>query len=164
MIYQFIFNNMKTILIIIPLVIFNGCYTQVQKNVRSSAQIIPIRDTTVFLPDRNYSTQEFLIKDLYGKWINSSTEENSIIKVYRREDYQSYPPVRFRHEFIFYPDGECEYLILVPYDIPEYLRLRWRLLKEDHNIIYLYNENARREKSLRIELLDQNLLKFIWVN
>ncbi|MBK8944109.1 MAG: hypothetical protein IPM32_02455 [Ignavibacteriae bacterium] len=155
---------MKKIYVILFTIVLSGCYTEFEKRSRILEEFVEISDSTVFFPNQNFFTKDFSIKDLYCKWINSREEEKTIIKIYRPENYKEYKPSRFRGKINFYENGECEYTILEPNDGHRYVKLRWRLLKENPNIINLYNENGNRENSLRIEILKPELLKFVWVN
>lgn len=154
---------MKIGYIIILVIVLNGCYTQFEKRLERIESNLEISDSTVFLPKSTFSTIEYSIKDIYGTWINSREEENDIIKIYRPDNYKKFPPTRFRDKIIFYENGECEYLMLEPNDGQRYLNFRWRLLKENPNFIYLYNQMGAKHKSLRIEKLSNNLLAIVWV-
>lgn len=154
---------MRLFIVIALLAGIGGCYTEVQKRVGTPGEVVPIRDTTVFFPDSTYNLSGNDIQYFYGRWINSAEEENSIIKIYRKQSYKHFFPRRFRHEIIFGFAGRCLYLILHEGDLVEYLKYRWRLLKEDPNIVLLYNDMGLVERALRIEYFDPEELSFVWL-
>ena len=154
---------MRFVSIIILAVLFNSCYTQLHYSSNDAEILVEISDTSVFLPNQTFTTPAFPIKYLYGNWVNSREEEINIIKIYRPQDYKDFPASRFRNRFNFYENGECEYLILEPTDGQRYLKYRWRLLKENPNIIYLYDEKGWHTKFLRIEKLDADYFGMVWV-
>lgn len=145
------------------LIILCSCYTQLSLKNNTSDNYVEIPDANTFLPIQTFTTEDFSITKLYGKWINSREEENNIIKIYRPKDYKEFPPSRFRDKINFYGNGKCEFLVLEPNDGQKYLIFRWRLLKENPNIVYLFKDNGKMFKSLRIEKLDRDILKFIWI-
>jgi hypothetical protein len=157
-------KDMKIIIIILISFILSSCYTQIVNEINIPDTPLPISDTTVFLPNENYSTVDYSIKDLYRNWINSREEENSVIKIYRPEDYKKFPLSRFRGRINFYENGECKYLVIGQGDRHKYMQARWRILKENPDIIYLYDDEGKKDKSFRIEELKEKLLKIVWVN
>ena len=147
---------MRTIVSIILLLTFSTCYTKLY-NVSNSSNLNDIEeivDSTTFLPKESFTTDEYSIHHLINNWVNSREEENSIIKIYRPENYKKFPISRFRDKINFYKNGKCEYLVLESTDRQHFEKYRWRLLKEDSNIIYLYNNKARVSKRIRIENLE----------
>ncbi len=145
---------MKNFLFIHLIFILSSCsYTIVdEEKFEQSNEPTPITDEKVFLPDTNFATEKFSIKDLLKHWVDS--REFSSPNIWRPKDYKDWARSRFRGEIIFDKKGEYRKLILSPNDAHYFKKYRWRLLKENPEILISFNENGERISKMKIEKLD----------
>ena len=153
---------MRKILPLLLMLSLSSCFSFFNDNY--SGTDYEITDPTTFLPNKLYSTNKFSVDHLIKNWVSSSEEENSIIKVYRPNNFRVFQHIRFRGRINFYEKGICEYLVLASNDAHYFTKRRWRLFKENPNIIYLYNEKAEVVRKLLIDTLDDDLFKFTFIH
>lgn len=145
--------------IILSLLILSGCYTILDKNkIGNEAEIKPILDRNVFLPDSAFRTENYYIKYLHQSWVNVNESSNEII--WKPKKLAGSPRRRFRENIIFNKNGEYSVLRLSPTDAHYFEKLRWRLSKENNNEILIYNSNGKKNESKIIEKLDSVSLVF----
>lgn len=151
---------MKNLLFIYLIFILASCsYTIVDENkFEQNDESTPIMDEKVFLPDTNFVTEKFAIKDLLNHWMDS--REFRSPKIWRPKDYKDWERTRFRGEIVFNNNGEYRKLILSPNDAHYYKKYRWRLLKENPEILISFNEKGERISKMKIEKLDSVTLIF----
>ncbi len=142
---------------------FSSCYTQLSRSITNdSTQLTDINDDSVFLPDSNFSIDGSKISNLFNDWIRSREEEKEDEQIYRPKNFKKFPPSRYRQTYNFLFDGKSKYLMLSPDDRHYQISARWRLLKENPNILLFYDEKAQVIRKITIESLSQNLLKIIY--
>lgn len=150
---------MKIIQSIFLILFFSSCYTIIDKNkIDYNSELQPILDNNIFLPDSTFENEELFIKNLYQNWVDSKEDKNQII--WRPKSYKAFPKLRFRGEIKFEKNGEYSELILSPNDAHYFEKYRWRLDKENHQRILIYNSKGEKDKSMIIEKLDSVTLIF----
>jgi hypothetical protein len=155
-------GGMRILFMILMLFILKSCYTQFADVFDNSNKYLPISDSTVFLPNQNFMTAQYEIKDLYGEWINSIEEGDTVIKIYRKKDPKEFPPARFRSKIKFYENGDYYYLVVTQDDRQKFIKNRWRISKENSNVIHIFDAKGRKYKSFLIKELQNKLLKLVW--
>src|SRR4051812_42561416 len=70
-------------------------------------------------------------------WVNSREEEQQTEKgeIYRPKDFKVFPPSRFRMQYVFYKNGDCDWYYLAPTDGHRFKRGTWRADPKDVNIL-----------------------------
>ena len=108
-------------------------------------------------PGRDYS-------DLIQSWTNSFEEQVDSIQVYRPSDYRQYAIARFRGKYEFLKDGTCNYLVLSPTDA-HYMQIgRWTVISRVENVIGVFDSTGAVYRKMRIVELQQDLLRFVYIN
>ena len=150
---------MKIIQSIVIILIFSSCYTIIDKNkIDNNSELQPILDNNIFLPVSTFEDEKTFIKNLCQNWVDSKEDKNQII--WRPKNYKEFPKLRFRGEIKFGKNGDYYILKLSPNDAHYFEKYRWRLDKENHQRILLYNSKGEKEKSMTIEKLDSVTLIF----
>jgi len=101
--------------------------------------------------------------DLYQHWIHSSEEQKTDgEQIFRPKDYKEFPPSRFRMQYIFRKNGECEWYFLSPDDNHRFKTGTWRIDPDDKNILQITKDGTT--ETYRIKELTKNLLRIVFVN
>ena len=68
-------------------------------------------------------------ESLTQHWVRSYEEEDSETNalIFRPQDYKTFPPSRFRAQYIFEPDGSCQWYFLAPNDAHYFRQGEWLL-------------------------------------
>ncbi|MDO8548800.1 MAG: hypothetical protein Q7S39_01430 [Ignavibacteria bacterium] len=103
---------------------------------------------------------------LYVNWVHAYEEENinDSIKIFRPNDYKTFPPSRYREMLSFKQDSSCVYLVLAPNDAHYFQNGRWSLINKEKNIIKILDSSNTVYKKFQIIELKQNILKIILVD
>jgi hypothetical protein len=109
------------------------------------------------VPGQDYSS-------LVQSWTNSIEEQTDSIQVYRPSNYKQYPTVRFREVFEFSKDSTCSYLVLSPTDAQYMQSGRWSILSTDNKVIAIFDSSQRMYTKFQLVELNQDLLKFVYLN
>ena len=69
-------------------------------------------------------TPEYLCQ----RWVHSFEEQQQADKdsIYRPKDFKEFPASRFRMQYIFYKNGDCEWYYLSPDDAHHFKPGKWR--------------------------------------
>ncbi|HBU08300.1 MAG: hypothetical protein A2471_04955 [Omnitrophica WOR_2 bacterium RIFOXYC2_FULL_45_15] len=69
-------------------------------------------------------TPEYLCQ----RWVHSFEEQQQADKdsIYRPKDFKEFPGSRFRMQYIFYKNGDCEWYYLSPDDAHHFKSGKWR--------------------------------------
>lgn len=150
---------MKIIQSIVIILIFSSCKTFFDKNkIDHKLELKPILDKNVFLPNSTVELENEFLKNICQNWVDSKEDKDQII--WRPKSYKEFPKIRFRGEIIFNTNGEYSILKLLPNDAHYFEKYRWRLDKENHQRIVVYNSKGEIEKSMTIDKLDEVTLIF----
>jgi hypothetical protein len=96
--------------------------------------------------------------DLYQHWIHSSEEEKTDSEqIFRPKDFKEFPPSRFRMQYIFRKNGECEWYFLSPDDNHRFKTGTWRIDPNDKNILQITKDGTT--ETYRIKELTKNVLR-----
>ena len=100
------------------------------------------------------------VEQLAQHWIHSREEETqgSDVQIYRRENYQEFPPSLFRMQYIFYADGKCKWYYLAPNDAHHFRDGTWKIDANAENIIHIEQDKT---VSYRIVELTKEVLRMI---
>jgi hypothetical protein len=60
-------------------------------------------------------------------WMRSTEEEKQGEHIYRPKASRQFPPSRFRMQFVFKKNGDCQYLYLSPEDAHRMKDAQWRI-------------------------------------
>ena len=92
-------------------------------------------------------------------WVHSFEEQKQTEKsqIYRTSDFKQFPPSRFRMQYIFYKNGDCEWYYLSPDDGHHFKRGRWRVDAHDKRVLQIIKDDTT--ESYRIIELTQDRLR-----
>jgi len=104
-------------------------------------------------------------QDLYQSWLHSWEEEQEAdtIRIYRPSNYIDFPGGWFRMKYIFYENGECEWLYLAPTDGHYMKPGKWEISCKDNKVILIYDtaDNLMEPLSFRIIELKKDILRIV---
>jgi len=100
------------------------------------------------------------VKQLAQHWVRSHEEEaqGSDVQIYRRKNYEEFPPSRFRMQYIFYPDGKCKWYFLAPDDAHHFRDGTWEVDANSEDIIHV---EQGKTVSFRIVELTEEVLRMV---
>lgn len=115
------------------------------------------------LQEPNSSSETISIEHLTQHWVHSAEEDqpNGAIHVYRPHDFKEFPASRFRMQYIFKPDGSCDWFYLAPNDGHHFRSGTWRL---DPQETVLHVEQGEHTVSYRIVEMRKSLLRVAPIN
>lgn len=92
-------------------------------------------------------------------WVNSSEEQKQDDKtqIYRPEGFKKFPPSRFRMQYVFHKNGDCEWYYLAPDDNHKFKSGKWRFDPKDENILEIIKDGTT--ESYKIIDLNKNVLR-----
>lgn len=98
-------------------------------------------------------------KYLCQHWVSSREEERQTDKdqLYRPKDFKTFPPSRFRMQYIFHKNGDCEWYFLAPDDGHYFKSGKWRIDPHDKSVLQIIKGD--RTELYRITALTKNLLR-----
>ena len=96
---------------------------------------------------------------LFQHWVHSREEElqTDTDQIYRPKDFKEFPASRFRMQYIFYKNGDCEWHYLAPDDGHHFKPGQWRVDPNDKSILQIIKDGATG--SYRITELTKNMLR-----
>ena len=70
-------------------------------------------------------------------WVNSREEQQQTDtdQIYRPKDFKGFPASRFRMQYIFYKNGDCEWYYLAPDDGHHFKPGKWRIDPSDKSVL-----------------------------
>ena len=108
---------------------------------------------------------DFNIQDLLQSWRHSWEEEQEgdTIRIYRPSDYKDFPVGWFRMKYVFYENGECEWLYLAPTDGHSLKPGKWEISRKDNEVILIYDtaDKLKASLSFRIIELEKDILRIV---
>jgi hypothetical protein len=92
-------------------------------------------------------------------WVNSFEEQRQYdtAQIYRPESFKEFPPSRFRMQYIFQKDGDCEWYYLSPDDNHQFKPGKWRFNPKDENILEIVKDGST--ESYKIIELSKSVLR-----
>ena len=98
---------------------------------------------------------------LYQHWVHSSEEQQPGGKdlIYRPTTFKKFPPSRFRMEYKFSRNGDCEWLSLSPDDAHRFKMGKWILDPTDKTLLRIITDGTTA--SFRIATLWKELLRLV---
>jgi hypothetical protein len=112
-------------------------------------------------PESQQARGDIRPDDLCQHWVHSSEEQRPEDKeqVFRPAASRKFPPSRFRMEYRFSRNGDCEWLWLSPDDAHRFKSGKWTVDPKDQTILRITTEG--RTVSYRITALTRDLLRFV---
>lgn len=98
--------------------------------------------------------------DLCRDWTHSSEEEGPAKseQVFRPANSKEFPPSRFRMQYKFFKNGECELLVLAPNDAHHFQAGKWQVDHKDKSVLRITTGTGT--VSFRITTLTPDLLRW----
>ncbi len=110
-------------------------------------------------------SKDFDIQDLYQSWTHSWEEEQGTdtIRIYRPSNFKDFPASWFRMKYVFYENGDCEWLYLHPADAHYMKPGKWEISRKDNKVILIYDtaDNLMEPLSFRIIELKKDILRIV---
>ncbi len=121
--------------------------------------VIPATPSTPVKPEQGAGSID--IADLCQQWSHSREEEKPGDKaqIFRPAAFKKFPPSRFRMQYKFNANGDCEWLYLSPDDAHRMKAGKWQLDPNDKNIVHITTDGTT--ESFKIALLTKELLHLI---
>ena len=96
-------------------------------------------------------------------WVHSVEEQKGTEKtrIYRPSDFKQFPPSRFRMQYIFYKNGDCEWYYLSPDDAHRFKSAKWRIDSNARNVLQIVKRDSL--ESYRIIELTKDILRIVLV-
>jgi hypothetical protein len=109
--------------------------------------------------DPNNASEGIRTEYLRQHWLHSYEEdqESDRVQIYRPIDFKEFPPSRFRMQYVFRRNGDCEWFYLAPDDGHHFRAGIWRLDPQDETVLHV--EQGEQTASYRIIKLKKNLLR-----
>jgi len=111
---------------------------------------------------------EFDIENLFQTWTHSHEEEQSDdgVRLFRSADAMSFALSRFRMQYIFSENGDCEWLFLHPADAHYMKPAKWKVAPNDNTVILIYDTDGELLKyvSFRIIKLEKDVLQIAQID
>jgi len=100
---------------------------------------------------------------LCQQWVHSSEEQkgNDKTQLYRPSGFKQFPPSRGRMKYIFYKNGDCEWLFFSPDDAHRLKPGRWEIDSNDKRILRI-NKGDMTE-SYRVIELTKDILRIVLI-
>ena len=97
-------------------------------------------------------------------WVHSREEQQPSDKdeLYRPQGFKQFPPSHFRMQYVFHPNGECEWLYLSPNDAHHMKAGKWRIDPNNKPILQISKEGAT--ESYRVSELTKDRLRMARIN
>jgi len=94
-------------------------------------------------------------------WVHSVEEQtpNEKVQIYRPADFKQFPASRFRMQYIFYKNGDCEWYYLSPDDAHRFKSGKWRIDSKDKNVLQIVKRDSM--ESYRIIELTKDILRIV---
>lgn len=110
-------------------------------------------------------SKEFDSQDLLQSWTHSWEEEqeNDTIRIYRPSDFKDFPATWFTMKYVFYENGDCEWLYLHPADAHYMKPGKWKISRGDNKVILIYDtaDKLKASLSFRIIELEKDILRIV---
>jgi hypothetical protein len=92
-------------------------------------------------------------------WVNSREEQQQTDKdqIYRPKDFKEFPASRFRMQYIFYKNGDCEWYYLAPDDGHHFKPGKWRIDPSDKSVLQIIKGDTT--ESYRVTELRKDILR-----
>ena len=97
------------------------------------------------------------IEHLFKHWIHSREEDMGQGQTYRPHDFKEFPPSRFRMQYIFHKNGDCEWFFLAPDDAHRFKPGKWRLDPVSPTVLHITGGDA--PQSYKITELTKDVLR-----
>jgi hypothetical protein len=111
---------------------------------------------------------DFDIHNLFQTWTHSYEEEQSDdgFRLFRSAAAMTFAPSRFRMQYVFSENGNCEWLYLDPADAHHLKPAKWKVDPNDGKVILIYDlDGALLEfVSFRIIKLEKDVLKIAQID
>jgi hypothetical protein len=97
------------------------------------------RSGQAMVSESNQTLTDINSEYLYQHWLHSREEQQQTDtdELYRPKDFKKFPPSRFRMEYIFYRNGDCEWYYLAPNDAHHFKSGKWRTDPNDKSILQI---------------------------
>lgn len=92
-------------------------------------------------------------------WVSSREEERQTDKeqIYRPKDFKGFAPSRFRMQYIFHKNGDCEWYYLAPDDGHYFKSGKWRIDPNDNGVLQIVKGDTT--ESYRVTKLTKDMLR-----
>jgi hypothetical protein len=91
-------------------------------------------------------------------WVNSFEEQQRTDEqIFRLQSYKEFPPSRFRMQYVFHQNGDCEWYYLAPDDNHQFKAGKWRFDPKDDSIIEITKDGTI--ETYKIIELGKNILR-----
>src|SRR5712691_9668751 len=91
-------------------------------------------------------------------WVHSHEEEQkNKNQIYRPKDFKEFPASRFRMQYIFYKNGDCEWYYLAPDDAHHFKPGKWKVDPNDKSILHIIK--GETTESYRVTELKKDILR-----
>lgn len=107
------------------------------------------------------TTGAIKVADLCQHWVHSTEEimPGDKAQIFRPAAFKNFPPSRFRMQYKFAANGDCEWLYLSPTDAHHMKTGRWQLDPNDKTILQITKDGAT--ESFKITTLTKELLLLV---
>lgn len=99
----------------------------------------------------------------YQHWVHSGEEQNgqATPNIFRSKGSVQFPPSRFRMEYVFNRNGECQYKFKSPTDAHQ---MRNCLFTKSGNMVFFYDTNGVRlsHLALTVQSVNRDVLQFAY--
>lgn len=106
---------------------------------------------------------DFDIQNLFQTWSHSYEEEqpDAAVRLFRSGDPLSFALSRFRMQYVFSENGDCEWLYLHPADAHYMKPAKWKAAPNDSHVILIYDTNGEllENVSFRIIKFEKDVLQ-----
>ncbi len=110
----------------------------------------------------NTSSNTSKTNDLLRHWVHSSEEQNNgNERIFRPKGSREFPPSRFRMEYVFRENGECDWYYLSPDDNHRFKKGTWQLDQVDGTILEIKKEDETER--YRIKELTKDILRIDFI-
>jgi len=97
------------------------------------------------------------IEHLYQHWIHAREEDAGPAQTYRPHDSKQFPPSRFRMQYSFHKNGDCEWFFLDPADAHRFKPGKWRIDPKSPAVLHITGPDA--PQSYKIVELTKGVLR-----
>jgi hypothetical protein len=96
-------------------------------------------------------------------WVHSVEEQTRGEKalIYRPSDFKQFPASRFRMQYVFYKNGDCEWYYLSPDDAHGFKSGKWRIDSKEKDVLQIVKRDSM--ESYRIIELTKDILRIVLI-
>jgi hypothetical protein len=100
-------------------------------------------------------------EDLCQHWFHSSEEQGleAKVQIFRPKGFKALPATRFRMQYIFHKNGDCEWYYLSPDDNHHFKKGKWRIKIKDTSILMIEKDSTI--EMYRVIELKKDILRMV---